>query len=194
LLSREEHDPSVILDGFPIGAWSRSRLIVDGVRCVNRCRVLWLQTPEWYADIRLPDSSRPVRTDGPEAVFARPWAFAGTAIWSPPVMTWHHHLDSMREPISDANPLQREGEILVEAGTLKWAGLAIPFREEWRRLSRAGDDVSSRVDTNLIEVTIGKWRILIQDERPSGLFRATGQTFEAGAWRTWGTILDPVRS
>ena len=183
----------MIMDGFPMGAWTRSGLIVDGARCVNRCRVLWLQTPVWYADIRLPGPSRPVLTDGPEAVFSRPWAFAGTAVWSPPVMTWHHHLDSMRGPISDTNPLQRQGDLLVEAGTLKWAGLAIPFREEWRRLSRDHDDVTVRADTNCIEVTIGKWRILIQDDRPSGLFRASGQTFEAGAWRTWGTILDRIR-
>jgi hypothetical protein len=108
-------------------------------------------------------------------------------------MTWHHHLDSMRASISDANPLDREGDRLVEAGTLKWAGLAIPFRQEWRQLSRDDDAVSALVDTNRIQVTIGKWRILIRDDRPSGLFEASGQFFEEGAWRTWGTIFDPVR-
>jgi Protein HRI1 len=185
--------PAATLDSFLLGAWTRSRLVVDGARCVDRCWVLWLQTPVWYADIRVPSPARPVPAAGPEAVFARQWAFAGTATWSPPVMTWHHHLDSMREPISDANPLDREGDLLVEAGTLKWAGLAIPFREEWRRLSQDDDDVSAQVDTNRIQVTIGVWRILIQDERPSGLFQASGQRFQEGAWRTWGTILDPAR-
>jgi hypothetical protein len=180
------------MDSFLVGAWTRWRLTVDGSRCVNRCRVLWLQTPVWYADIRLPSPTRPALTDGPEAVFARPWAFAGTATWRPPVMTWHHHLDSMREPISDANPLHREGDLLVEAGTLKWAGLAIPFRQEWRRLCGEDDDVSAEVDLNRIQVTVGPWRILIQDDRPSGLFQASGQLFEDGTWRTWGTILDPV--
>jgi hypothetical protein len=193
LPSHLEQGPSVMLDSFLVGAWTRSRLIVDGVTCVNGCRVLWLQTPMWYADIRLPVPPRPYQTAGPEAVFARPWAFAGTATWSPPVMTWHHHFDSMPESISDANPLDREGERLVEAGTLKWAGLAIPFRQEWRRLSGDDDAASAQVDTNRIQVTVGKWRIVIQDDRPSGLFQASGQLFEEGAWRTWATIFDPVR-
>jgi hypothetical protein len=129
---------------------------------------------------------------GPEALFARPGACAGAATWNPPVMTWHHHLDSI-ESISDSNVLDRQGDVLVEAGNFRWAGLAIPFREEWRRISRLDDDVSVQVDTNRIQVTIGQRRIEVADQRPSGMFRATRQSFEEGTWQTRGTILEPPR-
>jgi hypothetical protein len=108
-------------------------------------------------------------------------------------MTWHHHLDSM-ESISDSNTLDRQGDLLVEAGSFRWAGLSIPFREEWRRISRLDDEVSVQVDTNRIQVTLGQRRIAVEDERPSGMFRATRQVFEEGAWQTHGTILEPARA
>src|SRR5262249_42042417 len=60
------------MDSFLVGAWTRSRLVVDGSRCVDQCQVLWLQTPSWYADIRVPCRDRLISEAGPEAVFARP--------------------------------------------------------------------------------------------------------------------------
>jgi hypothetical protein len=180
------------MDSFLVGAWTRSRLIVDGSRCVDHCQVLWLQTAVWYADIRLPCRAGSMSETGPEAVFARPGACAGAATWKPPVMTWHHHLDSI-ESISDSNALHRQGDLLVEAGSFRWAGLAIPFREEWRRISRLDDGASVQVDTKRIQVTIGQLRIEVEDQRPSGVFRATRQVLEKGAWQTRGTILEPAR-
>jgi hypothetical protein len=106
-------------------------------------------------------------------------------------MTWHHHLDSI-ESLSDSNALDRQGDLLVEAGSFRWAGLAIPFREEWQRISRLDDDVSVQVDINRIQVTIGRRRIEVEDQRPSGMFRATRQVFEEGAWQTRGTVLEPL--
>jgi hypothetical protein len=180
------------VDDFLVGAWTRSRLIVDGAQCTDRCRVLWLQTANWYADVRIPSRAGVWRQGGPEAVFARPWAFAGQARWDPPVMTWQHQLDSMREPIADSNPLDRMGDLLVEAGSFKWAGLAIPFRAEWRRISGRDEAVSVELGSDRIQVTVAFWRILVEDDRPSGPFRASRLDFEDGEWRLTGTILEPA--
>jgi hypothetical protein len=70
-------------------------------------------------------------------------------------MTWHHQLDSMRGPIVDSSLLDRMGDLLVEAGSFKWAGLAIPFHEEWRRISARDEAVSAQVGSNRIQVTVG---------------------------------------
>jgi hypothetical protein len=107
-------------------------------------------------------------------------------------MTWQHQLDSMREPIVESSPLDRKGALLVEAGRFKWAGLAIPFREEWRRISGRDDEISAQVGSNRIQITIGSWRILVEDDRPFGPFRASRLDFEDGHWRLRGTILEPA--
>jgi hypothetical protein len=182
----------VPMDRFLVGAWTRARLIVDGAQCRDQCRVLWLQTSDWFADLRIPSCPHDCSVGRPEAIFARPWAFAGRASWEPPVMTWQHQLDSMREPIIDSIPLDRKGDLLVEAGSFKWAGLDIPFREEWRRISQCDDEVSAQAGPNRIEVTVGAWRIVVEDEGPLGPFRASRLDFEDGAWRTTGTILEPA--
>ncbi|MDT5315369.1 MAG: hypothetical protein QOE74_4389, partial [Mycobacterium sp.] len=35
-----------------VGAWRRVGLLIDGVRRVDYCDVLWLQSADWFADIR----------------------------------------------------------------------------------------------------------------------------------------------
>jgi hypothetical protein len=82
-------------------------------------------------------------------------AFAGLAFWNPPIMTWQRHLDSMRDQISDSSRLHFEGDSLVESGCLKWAGLTIPFREEWRRMSGSQEGMSAQIDTDRIDITLG---------------------------------------
>ena len=34
------------VDDFLVGAWTRSRLVVDRAQCADRCRGLWLQTAD----------------------------------------------------------------------------------------------------------------------------------------------------
>jgi hypothetical protein len=183
---------AVSVDGELVGAWTRSRLVVDDTPCIDYCQVLWLQTADWYADIRVP--SRPAReTAGhPSTVFCRPWAFAGVATWEPPVMTWHHHLDSMLQATVESNPLGRHGESLVESGRFKWAGLWIPFRHEWRRLASPDDVAGVQVEMNRIQVTIGAWRIVVDDQRPGGPFRATRYDLQDAGWTARGSVIEPA--
>ncbi len=184
--------PTVTIDGFLVGAWTRARLVVDGAQCVDRCQTLWLQTPDCYADVRMPCHAPRSLDGGPGAALTRPRAFAGTATWQPPVMTWRHQLDYLGDPITDSIPLERKGDLLVEAGRLKWAGLAIPFREEWRRISQPHDEISAEVSDRRIQVTFGSWRILIIDDRPEGRFRASMLTLADGVWRTSASLTQPA--
>ena len=180
------------IDDFLVGAWTRSRLVVDGAQCADRCLGLWLQTADWYADVRMPRDLRPPIDRGPEAIWTRPRAFAGTATWEPPVMAWRHQLDYLGERIADSIALDRKGDLLIEAGSLGWAGLAIPFREEWSRISQPDDETCAEVSARRIQITIGAWRILISDDRPEGTFRASMFTLTDGTWRTSGTLTQPA--
>jgi hypothetical protein len=106
-------------------------------------------------------------------------------------MSWRHQLDYLGDPITDSIALERKGDLLIEAGSLQWAGLAIPFREEWRRISQRHDEISAEVSPRRIQITIGAWRILIVDERPEGPFRASMLTLAEGTWRTSETLTEP---
>jgi hypothetical protein len=181
------------VDGFLVGAWTRSRLVVNGAHCVDRCQALWLQTTSWFADVRMPRSSQGPIAVGPEVTLTRPRAFAGTATWDPPVMTWHHQLDYLGDPVSDSMPLEHNGDLLVEAGHLNWAGLAIPFRQEWRRISQPGDEICAESSARRIQITIGVRRILIVDDRPYGPFRASMLSLCDGTWLMSGRLNEPPR-
>jgi hypothetical protein len=179
----------VTVDGLLVGAWTRSRLVVGGAQCVDRSRVLWLQTEDWYAHVQIPHRSRPGW--GPEAILSRPWAFAGPSTWRPPVMTWHHQLDSMREPITESSPLEGKGDLVVEAGSFRWAGVTIPFREEWRRISSPDAEISAEIGARYIELTIGERRILIVDDGPEGPFRASMLTLNEEGWSVSAELIEP---
>ena len=172
------------------GAWRRAGVIVDGVRVKDRCDVLWLQSQNWYADLRIPLPGAAGGT-GPASVFARAWAFAGTASWDPPLMTWEHHLDSEPEPKADSNRLELDGTAAIERGEIWWEGRAVPFCEEWRRISPPKAEMSVEVDDDRVTVAVGSWRIVILDERPYGPFRAHRYERNRGGWESRGCLPRP---
>src|SRR3984957_18148564 len=98
--------------GVPIelvGAWRRSGLIWKGVRKVDYCDVVWLQTPEWFVDIRLLiDKGATPPSEGVPSWCYKEFSFAGIASWDAPRITWDHLIDSSLEPAVDANPLTWE--------------------------------------------------------------------------------------
>lgn len=152
--------------------------------------MLWLQTERWYADMRTPsEEAGPGIGGGPETAFARPWAFAGTAIWEEPVMTWTHDLDSEPDPGLDSNRLEAADRVMVETGLIEWEGRFLPFTEEWQRISPAGSEMSAEAAENRIVVTIDRWRIEIVDNRPDGPFRAVRYERDAGGeWQLCGSL------
>jgi hypothetical protein len=172
------------------GAWRRAGLIVDGVRVKDRCDVLWLQSQDWYADLRIPLPGA-AGAAGPESVFARAWAFAGTASWDPPLMTWEHHLDSEPEPRADSNRLELDGTVAIERGEIWWDGRAVPFCEEWQRISPLKVEMSVELDDNRAAIAVGPWRIVIHDQRPYGPFHARRYERDGGKWQACGSLRVP---
>lgn len=175
------------------GSWQRDGLVVDGRRVSDPCDVLWLQTPEWYADIRLPRGPGVETDEGPTALFARPWAFAGIASWDPPTMTWEHQFDSRLEAAVDANPLVKVGDLLVEEGWVVYDGRRVPFVEEWRKISTSDHQVSAVLRPQGVQVTIGPRRITIDDLRPVGDFLAVREELGPDGWSEVGRLCVPPR-
>lgn len=175
------------------GSWRRVGLVVDGVRVTDPCEVLWLQSPEWYADIRLPRDPDTEPDKGPTALFARPWAFAGIASWDPPMMTWDHQFDSRPEPAADAGPLVKVGDLLVEEGWVGYEGRRVPFVEEWRKISTGDHAVSAVRRPEGVQVTVGPRRITVDDLRPLGDFLAVREELGPAGWEEVGRLCVPPR-
>jgi hypothetical protein len=126
------------LPGEFFGAWRRVGLVVDEVRRVDYCDVLWLQSPDWFADIRthIQPGAGPA-ADDPHAAFSGELSFAGTTEFTAPKLHWIHTLDSRGEAPPDQNPVTWQDKMLVESGSFAWLGREVPFVEEWGYL---GDD------------------------------------------------------
>lgn len=107
------------------GAWWRTRLVVDG-RVVHRPGpALWVQDGERFVDLRGPGSGA---LDGPRVM-------AGTVSWDPPLLWWHHAVDSAPEGRDDIGRILRRGDrVLVESGLVASAHGPVPYRERWERL------------------------------------------------------------
>jgi hypothetical protein len=146
-----------------VGAWRRVGLVIDGVRRVDYCDVLWLQSADWFADIRtrIQPGIGP-SADDPHAPFATEFSFAGTTEFTDPALHWIHTLDTRGEAPPDENPVAWQDELLVESGSFEWQDRRVPFVEEWGHLGSdgvcgAGRDGYVRVEAAglAIEVTAG---------------------------------------
>jgi Protein HRI1 len=172
-----------------VGAWRRSGLLLDGVRTVDYCDVIWLQTPECFVDIRLlidPKAEAP--TDGVPDFFYREFAFAGITTWEPPIITWNHLLDSNLEPVVDSNPITWADGVVLENGSASVGNRMVPFTEEWLRMT---DDVVSwnaEVETTRARIEVGRFAVEVEDSRPDGGFRAVRYHQEGGEWARFGEV------
>lgn len=172
-----------------VGAWRRSGLLLDGVRVVDYCDVIWLQTPEWFVDIRLLiDAAAAVPTEGVPNFFYKEFAFAGTTAWEAPRITWSHLIDSNLEPAIDSNPISWADGVVLEHGSAPVAGQMTPFTEEWLRMT--DDDVSFRAenDEGWARIEVGRFAVEIADERPTGPFRAVRYTHDGDRWTEFGRV------
>lgn len=178
--------------GFGLtGAWRRDGLVIDGERVADPCEVLWLQAPEWYADIRLPSHDVKPAGDGPDMLF-EPWAFAGIASWDPPMMTWDHQFDSRLDKAADVYPLTKVGDLLVEEGWVGYGERRVRYLEEWRKISGPTDRVSADLFPDGVQVTVGTWRITVADRRPTGGFLAVRESLGEAGWSEVGRLSVPA--
>jgi hypothetical protein len=172
-----------------VGAWRRSGLLLDGVRTVDYCDVIWLQTPEWFVDIRLLiDPKAEVPTDGIPDFFYQEFAFAGVTTWEPPIITWNHLIDSNVESAVDSNPITWADGVVLENGSAPVGSRMIPFTEEWLRMT--GDGVSWNADTGAsrARIEVGGFAVEIEDSRPGGRFRAVRYHQQGGEWVKFGEV------
>ena len=134
--------------------------------------MVWLQTADFYADIRLPaPAADPMREPpgfgaadagaGASGPLVGAWAFAGTAAWVPPRMSWEHRLDTRPAVISDAAVLDWDGPVLVEHGSMPGPGGPVPYIERWARLEGSTANGAALVGPRTIAVTSGTWRVTV---------------------------------
>jgi hypothetical protein len=173
-----------------VGAFRRTGLLLRGIRVIDYVDRLWLQTPEWFADISLliPGVVDPPRPELP-GFFTRATSFAGRAKWEAPFITWDHEVAPRQSFGTDVNPLVWDNGVVLECGTRVVDGEEIPFVEEWLRMT--GDDVtwSAEVGDNKVRVEIDKWAIEVNDNRPKGSFESVRYDRTEEGWVPFGSVV-----
>ncbi len=172
-----------------VGAWRRSGLLLDGVRTVDYCDVIWLQTPEWFVDIRLligPKAEAP--SEGVPEFFYKEFAFAGITTWEPPVIAWNHLIDSSLEPAADANPITWADGVVLENGSALVENQTVAFTEEWLRMTDDAVCWRAEVGANRARIQVGRFAVEIEDSRPHGGFRAVRLHQQGGEWVPFGEV------
>jgi hypothetical protein len=175
-----------------VGAWRRSGLLISGKRRVDHCDVLWLQSEEWFADIRLPliDGGSVDPADVVATHFSRPRAFIGRSSWDCPIFRWEHILDTADVVSrSDANMVQATAYGISEHG--EWAledGTTIKWCEEWTRLSASCPEVVMLDDMHRFEISCDTWTIQAIDHRPRGSLRICRSDFCDDRWMSIGSV------
>ena len=165
----------MIPDAFQ-GAWQRVSIAVDDGPPEEPATVVWVQTEEAYADLRIP-------TGGDDR---QPMSFAGTTSWDEPHLTWHHEIDLADEPgDGDVGEVAWDGDDLVETGTFTDDdGSLHTYVEVWRRLPGSdGPRHTELLGPTGLRVRAGDHALTVVDERPQGgEYRACYRRLDAGAW------------
>jgi hypothetical protein len=173
-----------------VGAWRRAGVLIGGTRIVEEFDRLWLQTPEWFADIRLRiDPSRGPCDEGLPVFLSQEGAAAGTTSWAEPIITWDKSIAvSARPPGSDdSRPLTWADGVVQESGMTLVHGQECHFIEEWLRMTDDDAAWSTDVGDRRVRVEVGRWAIEVSDDRPVGAFTATRFERTDGKWRPVGT-------
>lgn len=162
------------------GAWKRVSLALDGAEPAEHADVVWLQTEDTYADLRIPRYGY--------GDIVAPMSFAGTTTWVDPYLRWSHDLDldpDSRLGEADVGRVRWDGDDMVETGELTDGSRSVPYTEVWRRLpaSAAGLESHWSADRSCVVVRTGAHALTIADDRPTGgVYRACYRTHGADGW------------
>lgn len=117
------------------GLWRREVITAPGFRD-ETTQVVWLQTPSWYADLRVP-ADRPARlgadgfaaySDAELIACAKVQGFAGQLRVADGVCYWRRDLDYQPPSASpDEGRYALDGEVMIEDG------IHADYQEIWRR-------------------------------------------------------------
>ncbi len=168
-----------------VGAWRRVGLLIDGVRRVDYCDVLWLQTADWFVDIRtlIVPGLAPEAGDV-QAHFTQELSFAGTTDFNGAKLRWRHLLDSREEAPPDENLVVWQDKLLVESGHFPWQGREVPFVEEWGFLGREG--VTGVGEDGHVRVEAAGFANEAQRTGPD--FKAVKYLYSGGGWTQVGQV------
>ena len=142
------------------GAWQRTDLRIGG-ELRDDADVLWLQTTEWYADLRIPHDDHGGAIE----------AFAGPARWVEPYFTWLHQIDWVGSFPDDVGHLTWDGSALIETGWFECDPKDKPYEERWVPCQPASPRlaaVRSTIDRRAAHVRVGHEAITLVDDRPAG--------------------------
>ncbi|HEX3824813.1 MAG TPA: hypothetical protein VHV79_10155 [Mycobacteriales bacterium] len=169
-----------------IGAWRRSGLFIDGVRQIDYCDVLWLQSSTWFADIRLRLDPAAEPLSPAARRMARPFASAGTATWADPIFTWTSTLGNSGPP--DANSLNWEDGVVVERGTIALDHETFTFAEEWLRMNGESDEPIVTCRDRYLHIAVGKWAIAASASDNDGPLIAKRLKNNGHTWTEVGSV------
>jgi len=153
------------------GVWRRDR-VERGDGSVDRdSRVVWLQTPTLYADIRVPRDRR------------APQGFAGRLTVTGQVCSWHRPIDLQPPPHPpDVGAMFRRGRRMIECG------IHANYLEDWRLVDDGGGRflAMARGGAKMTEVLVVAGNHFIaaraaEGSRPCEL--SYGRIGRANAWR-----------
>ena len=164
-----------------IGVWQRESLAINSREPFEDSRVVWLQTPSRYADLR-------VSIDPGKATSQ---ACAGTQKWQNSVLTFHHDLDLSGSYPEDIGHISWQGETMIEQGNVKINNENIHFRERWRRCSSAKPDYQTLENREPngqllgIAICVAEHSLIINHTRDfgAGYFKFTNSCWQ----RQWAT-------
>ena len=138
------------------GAWRRRSIAIDGGEPSEPALVLWLQAPEAFADLRIPNSGDTIE------------AFAGITTWDPPRLTWHHTIDWNGGFAGyDCGDVEWRDGALIERGTFDDDGRTRGYEEVWERVD-AGEAFIVLSSDDAIVVNVGTYSLSFRDARGSG--------------------------
>jgi len=135
-------EPPAPVPAAYLGVWQRSLLQTPAARDTTS-RVLWLQTPRWHADLRIP-AGRPDFTgvtsltecdDAQLAWLATQQGFCGVTQVDGERCTWHRQID-----IQPADGSRDTGRMIIDGERMTETGIEADYLEIWERLphSRGG--------------------------------------------------------
>jgi len=113
-----------------VGVWQRESLQINGAPPFEDSRVIWLQTPSRYGDIRVSQPNGNAISE----------AFGGSQEWHAPALTFHRSLDLGVRLTKDIGSMSWDGETLIEEGCAVYKGLNVDFRERWTRCTGLAPD------------------------------------------------------
>lgn len=125
------------------GIWRRESLTIEQGQPFEDSEVYWLQVDDYFADMRWP--RQPLA-----ATSSLQSAYAGRTQWSPPTMTFTHHIDLTQENPEDAGNLMMVNGQLWEQGQVTIDGKIIRYKEVWspqHRIDQASKTTVAVVDT-----------------------------------------------